>query len=188
VDLPASGGRPAHRLLAPLRLPRRPDRGHERGAQGARRLRRPPPLLPTGLLLRRDGSFVHEGERVTHPRIHRALLRGVRFLEEEGVFVTTLGRFRGQIDVEDTAFFAVAFDPASGDIDLSDGTSEPLDLESLRLDADGVLRCQVKGRWPARFTQTGQAHLLDRIEVRGEAVGLRTRGRWLPLPGLRPPD
>jgi hypothetical protein len=125
--------------------------------------------------------------RVTHERIHRALLRGVRYLEEEGVFVTTLRHFRGQIDVEDTPFFVVAYDPASGEIDLSDGTCEPLDLETLSLDDDGVLRCRVKGRWPARFTHTGQAHLLDQVEVRGEAVGVRRGGHWTPVPGLRPP-
>jgi hypothetical protein len=125
--------------------------------------------------------------RVTHPRIHRALLRGVRFSEEEGVFVTTLRHFRGQIEVEDTPFFVVAYDPASGELDLSDGSSEPLDPGSLVFDDDGVLRCRVKGRWPARFTQTGQAHLLDAVEVRGDAVGLRSAGRWIPTPGLEPP-
>jgi hypothetical protein len=130
---------------------------------------------------------VHEGVAVTHPRIHRALLRGVRFLEEEGVFVTTLRHFRGQIEVEDTPFFVVAYDPASGAVDLSDGTSEPLDPASVTRDADDVLRCRVKGRWPARFTLAGQAHLLDALEARGATLGLRAAGRWVPLPRLEPP-
>jgi hypothetical protein len=124
---------------------------------------------------------------VTHPRIHRALLRGVRFLEEEGVFVTTLRRFRGQIEVEDTPFFVVAYDPDRGEVDLSDGTSEPLDPASVTRDDDEVLRCRVKGRWPARFTLVGQAHLLDSVDVRGGAVCLRAAGRWVPLPRLEPP-
>jgi hypothetical protein len=101
---------------------------------------------------------------VSHSRLARALLRGVAWSEPEGVFAVRIGHFRGQIDVEDTAFFVVAFDGAQGEIDLSDGSSEALDPRTLRIDPDGVFRCRVKGRFPARFTRTGQAHLLECLE------------------------
>ena len=100
------------------------------------------------------------------------LLRGVRFLDEEQVWVVQVGRFRGRIDVEDTPFWITAFDCEVGTILLTDGTTEPLSPETLTLDPDGVLRCVVKkARFPARFTRAGQAHLLDALE--------RSRGGWM---------
>ena len=135
-------------------------------------------------MLRRDGSFVHEGVEVSHPRLREAFRRGVRFAEAEGVFVVQLGRFRGQIEVEDTPFFVSAYDAEDGSIELSDGTSEPLETAMLSMDDDGVLRCRVKGRWPARFTRVGQAHLLDALERSGEHYTLRAGPRRLAVPGL----
>jgi hypothetical protein len=125
--------------------------------------------------------------RVTHPRIHRALLRGVRWAGESLGFIVQIGHFRGQIDVEDTAWFVTAYDPEQGTIDLTDGSSEPLEAASLGFDADGVLRCRVKGRFPARFTHAGQAHLLDALEVREDVAYLRAGSDWVPAPGLAPP-
>ncbi len=129
-------------------------------------------------------SFVHEGQLVTHPRLYRAFLRGVRFLEKEGVFVVQLGHFRGQIEVEDTPWWVVAYDEERGLVELTDGSREPLAAHTLRSDPDGVLRCTVKGRFSARFTRAGQAHLLDQVEERDGRWQLRAGGRWLPLPEL----
>jgi hypothetical protein len=127
---------------------------------------------------------VHEGERVTHPGLHRAFLRGVRFLDEEGVWVVQVGRFRGQIDVEDVPYWVVAYDAPRGTVELTDSSEEPLDAASLQVDSDGAFRCRVKGRFPARFTHAGQAHLLDAVET-AEAVPLiRAGDRLLPAPGL----
>ena len=129
-------------------------------------------------------QFWHEGSRVSHPGLYRAFLRGVRFLEEEGVFVVQLGHFRGQIEVEDTPFWVVAYDPDSGEIDLTDQSREPLQVDSLRTDPDDVLRCTVKGRFPARFTHAGQAHLLDAIDAKSTGICVRAGDRWLPIPAL----
>jgi len=128
--------------------------------------------------------FRHEGQIVTHQRLHRVLLRGVRFLEEEGVFVVQVGPYRGQIEVEDTAFWVVAYDPESGEIELTDGSSERLEARTLSLDPDDVLRCRVKGRFPARFTHAGQAHLLDALELREGRPWLRVGAEWICLETL----
>lgn len=105
------------------------------------------------------------------------------WLEEEGVFVTRLGHFRGQIGVEDVAFFVTAYDPRRGTIHLSDRTTERLQTETLRVDPDGAFRCAgVKGRFEARFTQAGQAHLLASVEERGDIYVLRAGDRLAPLP------
>ncbi len=131
---------------------------------------------------------MHEGVVVSHARLHRALLRGVRFAEEEGVFIVQLGRFRGQIEVEDIPFWVVAYDPVEGDVDLTDGSSEPIRAETLRIDPDEVFRVDVqRGRFQARFTRTGQAHLLEHIEQRDDGWVLSAGRRWVPLPGIGPP-
>ncbi len=145
-----------------------------------------PPLLPTGILLRRDGTFWHEGERVSHARLHAALRRGVGFAEPEGVFVVSLGRFRGQIEVEDVAFFVDDYDSASGCVTLSDRSREPLAAHTLSIDEDDALRCRVKqGRFAARFTRVAQAELLGALECSGGVLRLRAGERRLALPGLQ---
>jgi hypothetical protein len=111
--------------------------------------------------------------RVTHPRLLRALRGGVCWAEAERTFVVQLGHFRGWLDVEDTAFWVDAYDAASGEIALSDRTSESLDAETLSADADDCLRCTVKQRFPARFTRSAQAELLASIDVEDGQVAVR---------------
>jgi hypothetical protein len=140
-------------------------------------------------VLRRDGSFWHEGVRVTHPRLHAAFRAGVRWSEPERTFVVQLGRFRGWLDVEDTAFFVDAYDRGTGEIALSDGTREPLEPATLRADSDDALRCTVKGRFDARFTRAAQEQLADALEADGDELFLVVAGRRhrvLPGAGLEP--
>ncbi len=127
-------------------------------------------------------QFWHEGGAVSHPGLYRAFLRGVRFLEDEGVFVVQLGHFRGQIEVEDTPWWVTGYDPERGELELTDETREPLRAETLSADPDGVLRCTVKGRFPARFTRTGQADLLGALEETASGWTLRAGAERLPLP------
>ena len=135
-------------------------------------------------MLRRDGRFVHEGVLVSHPKLHAAFLKGVRFAEQEGVFIVQIGRFRGQIEVEDTPFWVRSYDPARGEIELSDESVEPIQPESLSIDPDEVLRVLVRGRFPARFTHAAQAHLLDSLEERAGELRLRVGDRWAAIPAL----
>jgi hypothetical protein len=114
-----------------------------------------------------------------------AFRAGVRWAEAEGAFVVQLGRFRGWLDVEDTAFFVDSYEAASGEIALSDRTREPLDAESLAADADDALRCTVKGRFPARFTHSAQAELLAAIELDGGGVFVRAGRERRHAPRLR---
>jgi hypothetical protein len=146
----------------------------------------PPPLRSLGLVLHRDGRFLHEGAPVTNRRLRAAFDRGVRWLPAEGKYVVTLGHFRGQVDVEEAGFFVRSLDLARGTIALSDRTEEALDAASLRasaLDPD-VLLCTVKRALtpygvPARFERGAQAELLAALE-QGEDGG------WvLPIVGRR---
>jgi hypothetical protein len=150
----------------------------------------PPPLRPFGLVLHHDGNWTHEGVPISHPRLRAAFDRSVRFLPAEGVFVVQLGRFRGQIEVEEAGFFVRSFDAASGRIALSDGSEEPLAAESLHVSArDGAFLCRVKRDLIApgllaRFGHAAQAQLLGAVEERGGQVFLRLGGRLLALPDL----
>jgi len=149
--------------------------------------RKPPPLRPFGLVLHHDGSWTHDGQPIAHRRLREAFDRGVRYLpgeapDCEGVFVVTLGRFRGQIEVEEAAFFVRSFDPEAGSIALSDGSVESLDVESLRASArDGALLCRVKRNLVpagllARFGLAAQAELLGAVQEAGGRLELRIGG------------
>ena len=123
--------------------------------------------------------------QVTHPRLARAFRRGVRWADAERTFVVQVGRFRGWLDVEDTAYFVDAWDERTGQLTLSDESREPLAAATLTTDPDGVLRCTVKSRFPARFTRAAQAELLDAIEADGERLLLRSGSERVLLPSLR---
>ena len=130
----------------------------------------PPRLAPFGLVLHRDGRWTHEGAPILNRRLRAAFDRGVRYLPDEGVYVVQLGRFRGQIELEETGFFVTGFDAAGGSVRLSDRSEEPLEVASLRPSPfDGALLCTVKRALvadglPARFFQAAQAELLHAVE------------------------
>ncbi len=172
----------------------------------------PPPLRPFGLVLHHDGSWTHEGVPIRNARLRAAFDRSVRFLPAQagpreqarearaqrgeaerspfghGCFVVQLGRFRGQIEVEEAAFFVRDLDPATGTIRLSDGTSEPLDPHTLRVSArDGAGLCAIKRSLApagllARFTHAAWAELAAALEGPEDAPRLRLAGRSVALP------
>lgn len=150
----------------------------------------PPPLRPFGLVLHHDGRWTHEGVPIRNRKLRAAFDRGVRFLPEEGVYVVQLGRFRGQIEVEEAAFFVRGFDPGSGRLALSDGSDEPLDPATLRVSArDGALLCRVKRALCAdgllaRFFHAAQAELLCAVEETSKGLRLRAGGALHALPPL----
>ena len=57
------------------------------------------------------------------------LLRGIWVPDEgdEGKYVVQIGRYRGEIEVEEAGFFVREFDAEAGRVRLSDGATEPLD-------------------------------------------------------------
>jgi hypothetical protein len=114
--------------------------------------------------------------------------RHVRYLPDEGKYVVYLRHFRGQIEVEEAAFFVLGFDAATGEVALSDGTRERLDPSSLRASPiDGAWLCSVKADLaasglPARFERAAQAELMAAAEERDGRVGVRLGDRFEPLP------
>jgi hypothetical protein len=153
---------------------------------------RPPPLAPFGLVLHHDGRWTHEGQPILHRRLREHFDRSVKYLPDDRKFVVTLRYFRGEIVVEEAAFFVRAIDLASGEIALSDGTREPLDVASLHLSPhDGALLCRVKRTLAAdgllaRFLHGPQAELLAALEpeAAGDGYLLAIGGRRERVPEL----
>jgi len=148
----------------------------------------PPPLRPFGLRLHHDGRFTHEGQPIKNRKLRERFDRSVRYLPDEGKFVVQIGRFRGEIDVEEAAFFVRSFDEDTAGLSLSDGDVELLDVASLRVSPlDGALLCTVKrelvpGGLAARFSHAAQAALLNAVADDGDA--LIVGGTRHPLPAL----
>jgi len=155
------------------------------GSQGG-----PPPLAPFGLVLHHDGRWTHEGQSLRNRKLRELFDRSVRYLPEERKFVVQVQRFRGEIEVEEAGFFVRSFDPATGMLALSDGSSERLDVATLQSSQrDGALLCRVKpglapGGLLARFHHAAQAELMNAVEDSDAGPVLRIAGQRQRLPAL----
>jgi hypothetical protein len=133
----------------------------------------PPPLRPFGLILHRDARWSHEGQPILNRKLRAKFDCSVVYLPDEQKYVVQIGRFRGQIEIEEAGFFVRALDLDAGEIVLSDGSRERLRVESLRpADGDGALLCQIKhelrpGGLPARFLHSPQADFLGAVIDQG---------------------
>jgi hypothetical protein len=150
----------------------------------------PPPLRPFGLVLHHDGRFSHEGEPIRHRKLREHFERSVEYLAAEQKFIVCLGHFRGQIEVEEAGFFVRSVELGSGELALSDGTRERIDLASLALSPiDGAILCRVKRALVpeglvARFSSAAQAELLLAVEEQDGRTVLRFGGAEIDFPEL----
>jgi len=150
----------------------------------------PPPLRPFGLVLHHDGHFSHEGEPIRNRRLREHFERSVEYLPDENKYIVRLKRYRGQIEVEKAGFFVRSVDLATGEIGLSDGTREALEVSTLvESPIDGALLCRVKrsaapGGLVARFSHAAQAELLQAVEPAGEGFAVLLAGRRERMPPL----
>ena len=149
----------------------------------------PPPLRPFGLRLHHDGRWSHEGQPIGNRRLREHFDRSVLYLAAERKYVVTLRHFRGEIELEEAAFFVREVDLDRGTLRLSDGSEEPLEVASLRCSPiDGAWLCSVKrelepGGLAARFSHSAQAELLGAVEETDDAPALRLCGRLVSLAG-----
>ena len=149
----------------------------------------PPPLRPFGLVLHRDGQFRHEGQPIRNAKLRALFERSVAYLPDEQKYVVRAGRFRGEIEVEEAAFFVRSVDLDAGTIALSDRSEEALNGASLSWsDRDpDTLMCRVKfdlvdGGLLARFERSAQAELLLGGEEDRDEFWVRLRGRRVRIP------
>ena len=149
-------------------------------------------LRRSGIRVNREGEFIHEGEPVLHHGLRSALFRWLDRLDD-GRYVLRLDAQRfAYLDVEDTPLVARAARLAGdGDaegeagtilLQLSDGSEEALDPDTLTIDDQGLLRCWVRGRrLEARLATSAAAVLADRITQTAAGPALSAGGRLRPL-------
>jgi hypothetical protein len=136
----------------------------------------------SGLVLDRELNWIHDGERITHPKIIEAFNQGLA-PTDDGRFQLRIGNDWAYVTVEGAAYRVNAIDTDDTRVylRLSDRTGETLDPSTLRLGEDGVLGARVKGgRAEARFSRDAQFAL-------GQLLVPDESGWALRLPGARVP-
>lgn len=117
-----------------------------------------------------QGVFWHDGQQVTHPGLARAFASWVDVDPESGRYVLRNSINWAFITVEDAPLVVRAVGPGLA-LALSDGTTEPLDPTTLRLEPDDVPYCTVRrGTLPARFLPGAAFALLDQLRFDGESA------------------
>ncbi|HEV8437809.1 MAG TPA: DUF1285 domain-containing protein [Methylomirabilota bacterium] len=113
----------------------------------------------------RDGTWLHEGEEVTHPGI-LANLRGNLRVDDEGHYLQ-IGPARVPVEVEDAPFVILRVE-REGDrlvLTVNDLSRETLSPGTLRFGPDGVPYCRVRdGRFEARLSRAAAYQLLQHVE------------------------
>ncbi len=126
--------------------------------------------------LDRHGRWFHDGEAVTHPGLRAALPTWIRRHPGDGRLILSNGYDWCYFTAEDTPYFVEAVtlgDPVV--LRLSDGSDAPLDPATLSLDADGALRCRVKGE-RARFGRHAQL-AMEPLLAEGDPPAIDVGGR-----------
>jgi len=124
------------------------------------------------------GEWTHEGLDFENPRIIDLFSRSVD-RTEGGTWVLEVGRFTYPITVENTGFFVerVDFDRNPPRIELSDGTAERLDPDTLDYQGNGKLYCRIKGEeFRARFKWQAYHQISEHLEHEGDEVYLTWNG------------
>jgi hypothetical protein len=118
-----------------------------------------PPLPPgftreSTIRIDAQGGIWHDGQPVTHPGLAEAFARWLDVDDESGRYIVRNKINWVYVAVDDAPLVvrSVAVEGGALVLALSDGTREPLAVASLRLGADEVPYCDVRGgRMPARF-------------------------------------
>jgi uncharacterized protein len=140
----------------------------------------------SGLSIDLEGRFLHRGEPITHARTLQALW-GSLSRRPDGRYLVRIGRESGYVQLADAPYAVRGVAVAAGEpgLFLSDGSTEPLRPETLRLGRDGALHCLVKGGHRARFARSAQVSLGLLLQEDGAApsgYSLTLAGRCWRLP------
>jgi hypothetical protein len=153
-------------------------------------------LRRSGIRIDREGELIHEGEAIRHGGLRSAIFRWLDRLpegeparagdeagEKAGRYILRLDERRfAYVDVDDTPLVVRALRIADGGdavtLQLSDGAEETLDPRTLTVDAQGILRCWVRGgRLEARLATSAAAVLAERITETSQGPTLTLAAR-----------
>jgi hypothetical protein len=135
----------------------------------------------------KDGLWYSDEEVIPNRAIRALFSRTLKVLPD-GRGRLELGEDKADVTIEDTPWVVtmVEGDPARGfTVVLNDETREPLDPGSLRVGAENVLYCRVKGgAHAARFLRPAYYTLMHHAEVDPDgAAVLPVGGRRIPIAG-----
>jgi hypothetical protein len=109
-----------------------------------------------------EGTFLHQGTPITHGRTLAHLWSSL-VRRDDGRYEVRIGRERAYVTVDETPWAVRGLEASGPDeppvLLLAGGANERLDPATLRVGADGVVRCTLARGEPARFTRAGQAAL-----------------------------
>jgi len=110
----------------------------------------------TTIRIDREGRFWHEGQRFEHPGLAKAFASWIDVDPESGRYILRNSIHWVFIAADDAPLVVTETRP-DGDgltLVLTDGTTEPLATETLRIDEDDVPYVDVRdGKLPARFSR-----------------------------------
>ena len=136
------------------------------------------PIPPCLIFVSKEGKWYHEGAEIIHRPIFLWLIQSLE-KTEDGLFIVNLNNQKCVLEVEDTPLVVrqvnlVREGPEEMDqirLTLNDETQEILDPETVGINKESVLYCQVKnGRFPARFLRPAYYQLAEHI-VEGDTGG-----------------
>jgi hypothetical protein len=109
-----------------------------------------------------DGKFWHDGDRVDHPALEKALHGWIALHPDNGRFILTNGYDWTYFQVDDAPYQvrSLKVRPDEVTLVLSDESEEPLVPSTLRVGKGDALYARVKGaKMEARFTRHAQTAL-----------------------------
>jgi hypothetical protein len=133
----------------------------------------------------KDGRWYCDDEPIPNKAICRLYAKAMT-IDPDGTARLRLGEDKAEVTIEDTPWVVVQVegDPVHGfSVLLNDETLESLDPTTLRVGANDVLYCRVKGgRHEARFLRPAYYELMRHAVVGpGRALELPAGGRRFPL-------
>jgi uncharacterized protein len=121
----------------------------------------------------KDGRWYCDGEQISNGAICRLYARTMT-VGADGRARLELGEDRAEVEIEDTPWVVTGIDgdAARGfEVVLNDETREALDLQSLRLSAEHVPYCRVKGgRIEARMLRPAWYELVRHADSAGDGT------------------
>jgi len=138
------------------------------------------------LTFRSDGRWYADDEPITHQRLALLFSRHVRHKPSGGYEIWLDERYHADVEIEDTPYVVTTLDAdpqGSLAVELNDGTTEPLDPQSIQIGNDNVVYCRVKqGAERARFLRPAYYQLANFIEETGPGrFQLRCGGTTHPI-------
>lgn len=137
----------------------------------------------SGLVIDREGRWVHDDEPVENEKIAQAFSRGLA-RAPDGRFIVRFGDDWCFVTVEDAPLQVRAAVPDAAQrvvtLRLSNGSVEDLDPETLS-SREGVLYCVAAGDLPARFGRSAQVALGPLLVETGDGIALRLSGQAFPI-------